>query len=152
MGEIGTSWTAVMATGHLTGSRDPSFASAEDCARWRDREAAENDEEYRVARANVIFAARDRLQEILGYGLSLMEQRYVRDIAFDVVPWAIDQRLAVTLPKNMETIHPVQETVARYMRDVLRVSVEELREYKRVFGKEPVLKALGKHHDAIHCP
>jgi hypothetical protein len=140
------------ASRHLTGTLDTDFSSPECCARWHETKDRENDEEYRVARANVIFAARDRLQEILGYTLSLMEQRYIRDIAFDVVPWAMEQRLMSPPPKNMATINPVQETVARYMRDVLRVSIEELRELKKVFGKERVLKALSNHHEAIHCP
>ena len=81
-----------------------------------------------------------------------MEQRYVRDIVFSVMPWAIEQRLAFPDAKNFGAIHPVQETVARYMRDVLHVSIEELRELTKAFGKERVRKALSNHHDATHCP
>lgn len=120
----------MMVEPHLTGTRDTDFHSVEDCRCWSDMEGLEDDEEYRLARARVIFAARDRLEVLLGYKLSLMEQRYVRDIAFSVVPWAIEQRVAFPNVKNLETIHPVQETVARYMRDVLRVSFEELKELK----------------------
>lgn len=143
---------ADMTTRHPTGTRDTDLGTVENCERWGDPEIAERDEEYRLARARVIFAARDRLQEILGYALSTMEQRYVRDIAFCVLPWAIKQRLAFPDAKNLETIHPVQETVARYMRDVVRISIEELGELKKAFGKTRVLKALSSHHDAIHCP
>ncbi len=141
-----------MNTAHPTGSHDSMFHSMEHCHRWGESKDREGDEEYRIARANVIFAARDRLQAILGYELSLMEQRYVRDIAFDVIPWAIDQRVKFPDVSSLESIHPVQETVARYMRDVLRVSIEELRELKKTFGKDRVLKALSAHHEAIHCP
>lgn len=137
---------------HLNGTRDTDFATPESCARWRAIDDLESDEDYRLARANVIFEARDRLQAILRYKLSLMEQRYVRDIAFDVVPWVIDQQLAVPRAKNLETIHPVHETVARYMRDVIRISVEELALLKRILGKEWVMKQLKAHHEEIHCP
>jgi|GEM_PF-5961567 len=112
----------------------------------------EYEEEYRIARAEVIFAARDRLQAILGHELSLMEQRYVRDIAFGVFPWAIDQRVKFPGMSDLSTIHPVQETVARYMRDVMSVSIEELFELKRVFGKDVVRRRLAQYHEAIHRP
>ena len=141
-----------MATGHLTGTHNTDLHSIDDCRRLLETPDLDSDEEYRLARAKVIFAARDRLEALLGVKLSLMEQRYVRDIAFGVVPWAIEQRVKFPDANDLETIHPVQETVARYMRDVLRISLEEFREYKKAFGKDRVLKHVRAHHESLHRP
>lgn len=141
-----------MATSHSTGSRDTDFHSIEECERWLNMDDTEREAhpQYREARARVTDLARYRLERLLGYDLTLIEQYYVSTITREVIPWAIHQRVHFPDVKNLLHINPVQETVARYMRDVLRISLKELRDVQDEFGADRVQRSLFRHHEAIH--
>lgn len=132
-------------------SRQADYPSRENCRQWYEGLQSDTDE-YREMRYRQIVRAREQVEGILGYGLSIMEQRYLRDIAIDVLPFVVKHNIAVDPESDVHTLFPVQEIVGHYMRDVVRISLEELAELRELFGRDRVDHHLFMHHESLHCP
>jgi hypothetical protein len=148
LGKIGTSWATMSSDRVNDWERcESEYPSRETCRAWR-RLEHRNAEGYRAVVARHIFRARDRLEEILGYPMPTAHQVLLRDIAYRAMPVVIEHNINVGKVSELDILFPVEEFVALYMRNVMKISLEELAELKKEFGEQRVASHLLAYHEA----